>query len=74
MIIGSVIVDPLVQDTANAFVYRQSPETKDNQGRQFRIRPGQMMDIWLSKDRPNIDSIQKSTQAPEPEPKPEEDN
>lgn len=59
LILGSVIADPLVQDTAGAFVYRQNPPTRDDKGRRFQIRPGQMMDIWLSKDRPNVDSLER---------------
>lgn len=61
LILGSVIPDPGVRDTAAAFVYRQSPETKTAEGLQFRIRPGQMVDLWLSVDKPVTDS----TQAPQ---------
>lgn len=68
LILGSVIADPLVQDTAIAFVYRQNPPTKDNKGRRFQIRPGQMMDIWLSKDRPNVDSVERENQPTPPQP------
>ena len=64
IILGAVIVDPLVRDTAQAFVYRQSPNSRDEKGRQFRIRPGQMMDIWLSIDKPNVDSLEQSMRAP----------
>jgi beta-lactam-binding protein with PASTA domain len=56
--LGATIPDPTVRDTANAFVYWQSPEPKDDQGRQFRIRPGQMIDIRLSLEPPpNPDSL-----------------
>ena len=68
LILGSVIADPLVQDTSIAFVYRQNPPTKDNKGRRFQIRPGQMMDIWLSKDRPNVDSVERENQPTPPQP------
>jgi beta-lactam-binding protein with PASTA domain len=64
IILGSVIPDPLVRDTANAFVYKQSPNAKDEKGRQFKIRSGQMMDIWLSVDRPNVDSLEKLIRGP----------
>jgi beta-lactam-binding protein with PASTA domain len=73
LILGSVIADPLVQDTAAAFVYRQNPPTKDQQGRRFQIRPGQMMDIWLGKDKPNVDSLEGRTPAPETTPQPEQE-
>jgi eukaryotic-like serine/threonine-protein kinase len=71
LILGSVIVDPLVQDTAGAFVYRQNPPTRDNQGRRFQIRPGQMMDIWLSKDRPVEDTVGAVTPLLTPQPEQE---
>jgi eukaryotic-like serine/threonine-protein kinase len=64
LILGVALPDPDVRDTANAFVYRQSPNTRDEKGRQFRIRPGQMMDIWLSTQKPNIDSLERSMRAP----------
>lgn len=73
LILGSVIADPLVQDTAVAFVYRQNPPTKDQQGRRFQIRPGQMMDIWLSKDKPNVDSLEGGTPSPVVTPQPEQE-
>jgi beta-lactam-binding protein with PASTA domain len=64
IILGAVIVDPLVRDTAQAFVYKQSPNAKDEKGRQFRIRPGQMMDIWVGVDKPNVDSLEQAMRAP----------
>jgi eukaryotic-like serine/threonine-protein kinase len=59
LILGSVIADPMVQDTAGSFVYHQTPPTRDDKGRRFQIRPGQMMDIWLSKERPSVDSLKR---------------
>lgn len=51
--IGSLpIPDPDVKDTANAFVYRQSPERYDEDKKMNRIRQGQMIDIWLSVIKP----------------------
>lgn len=49
---GAVIADTDVTDQLNAFVYRQSPERFTYDNRLNRIRPGQTIDIWLSKDRP----------------------
>jgi eukaryotic-like serine/threonine-protein kinase len=68
LILGSIIPDPDVRDTAAAFVYRQSPEPKTAQGLQFRIRPGQMMDLWLSVQKPVIDSanVEQPPQPPQP--------
>lgn len=57
LIIGSVIPDPLVRDTASAFIYRQSPLSKTEDGFKVRIRPGQMIDVWLSIEKPVTDSV-----------------
>jgi beta-lactam-binding protein with PASTA domain len=70
LVFGSVIPDPLVRDTANAFIYRQSPQHRTADGFQVRIRPGQMIDVWLSVDRPVVDSANTTTPVtttPQPE-------
>lgn len=63
IILGSVLTDPLVRDTANAYIYRQSPAPQTESGYRLRIRPGQMIDIWLGVENPNTDSTQQATQA-----------
>lgn len=69
LIVGSVIPDPLVKDTSNAFIYRQSPQNRTAEGFQVRIRPGQMIDMWLSVEKPVVDSVQNIpvTSSAEPE-------
>ncbi|WP_008584541.1 PASTA domain-containing protein [Niabella soli] len=54
--LGSVITSGGVTDTLNAFVYRQSPDRFDIDGTPRTIRPGQIVDIWLSLERPVVDS------------------
>ncbi len=49
---GAVIADPDVNDQVNAYVYRQSPERFTYDNRVNRIRPGQTIDLWLSKEKP----------------------
>ena len=76
LIVGSVIPDPLVKDTANAFIYKQSPLSRTEEGFQVRIRPGQMIDVWLSVEKPVLDStiiLQPSKTTPAEE-KPEQLN
>jgi beta-lactam-binding protein with PASTA domain len=48
LIIGSVVPDNDVTDTANAFVYRQNPDRFDFERKLNHIRQGQIIDIWLS--------------------------
>ena len=56
LILGSAVSDPLVKDPETAYVYKQNPDIKDPQGRRYRIRPGQMIDVWLSVEKPVTDS------------------
>lgn len=54
--IGAIISDG-ISDTLNAFIFKQSPDRLDETGRTIKIRPGQMMDLWLSISRPEVDSL-----------------
>ncbi|MDP9230080.1 MAG: PASTA domain-containing protein, partial [Bacteroidota bacterium] len=54
--IGAIVADPLVKDTMNAYIYKQNPQRVDDEGKRLRIRPGQTMDVWLSVDKPIVDS------------------
>jgi beta-lactam-binding protein with PASTA domain len=58
--VNAVIPDPDVKDTADAYVYRQSPERFTYDNRYNRIRAGQTIDLWLSSQKPvrAIDSTQ----------------
>lgn len=56
LILGPVIPSPTVRDTAGAFVVRQSPSPLNEAGKRFRIRPGQMIDLWLDVEPPAPDS------------------
>ncbi|HTD94621.1 MAG TPA: PASTA domain-containing protein [Chitinophagaceae bacterium] len=53
---GSVIVQPAVDDTLGAYIYWQNP-TRYGDDKKFRyIRSGQLMDVRLQVDKPEIDS------------------
>ena len=65
---GLVIVDPNVKDTASAFVYKQNPMPRTIDGARLRIRPGQMIDIWLSLEKPVTDSVEAKQQPMNQEP------
>jgi len=64
LILGAVVVDPSVKDSLNAFVYRQIPDQFDEEKRLNRIRQGQIVDIWLSSEKPvrKTDSLTNATQ------------
>jgi beta-lactam-binding protein with PASTA domain len=53
---GAKVLDPDVKDTTNAFIYRQSPDRTTIDRKVNRIRPGQMIDIWLSLKKPVRDT------------------
>ncbi|MEQ1678593.1 MAG: PASTA domain-containing protein, partial [Chitinophagaceae bacterium] len=65
IIIGAIMADENVTDTANAWISRQNPERFDDEKRLLRIRSGQTMDVWLQNDRP-ADSIRKKLNRPLP--------
>lgn len=65
IILASIIPMPDVKDTANAYVYRQSPNRFDDEGNMISIRAGQVMDIWISTNPPVKDS--SSTNLPQHE-------
>lgn len=46
----AVIPDPDVRDTLGAFVYRQSPPRYTEDKVPVYIQPGQLMDVWISKE------------------------
>jgi beta-lactam-binding protein with PASTA domain len=52
------VSDPDVEDQQSAFIYRQDPNRFTPDRRVNRIRPGQMIDVWLSaQPKPRIDSL-----------------
>ena len=46
--IGAIVGKDAIRDTANAFIYKQSPDRFDDAKRPVYIHPGQLMDIYIS--------------------------
>lgn len=67
IVLGSVLANPDVRDSAAAFIYRQSPAPKTEAGFPLRIRPGQMIDVWLSVDKPATDTAAAVGPTADPE-------
>jgi beta-lactam-binding protein with PASTA domain len=59
LMIVPLMVDPDVTDTMSAFIYRQEPSQFDEEGKKIKIRTGQMLNVWLSKERKISDSTLK---------------
>lgn len=70
LILGVALPDAGITDQEAAYVYKQSPSPRDAEGRPYRIRPGQMIDLWLSAQKPAVDST--TTKKPQPENPPSE--
>lgn len=51
-----------IADTSKAFVYKQNPEAKNEEGSPNFIQPGQTMDVWISSTPPQPDSSLNNTQ------------
>jgi eukaryotic-like serine/threonine-protein kinase len=52
-----VVIAPGVTDTCNGYIWKQSPERFDDD-RKFRyIRSGQLMDVWIQTEKPEVDSL-----------------
>ena len=61
LIMGLPMIDSDVTDTAGAFVYQQRPERFTLDGRVNRIRQGQTVDLFLSKEKPEHTPIVDTT-------------
>ena len=57
LMVVPLIVDPDVTDTMNAYIYKQEPSQFDDEGKKIKIRTGQMMNVWLSRDRKITDTL-----------------
>lgn len=64
LLIGAVVVDGAVGDSLSAFVIKQSPAVRNEEGAPIRIRGGQLMDIWISMDKSKIDTTQLKAVPP----------
>jgi len=60
--IGSVVADPGVTDTLNAYIYWQNPSRYDDDRKLMHIRSGQMMDVRVGLEKPSADSTQATLQ------------
>lgn len=48
LIIGAMITDPGISDTAAAFIYQQNPSRFTEDGQPVLIQSGQLVDLWIS--------------------------
>ncbi len=61
---GSIIADGVISDTSDAFVFRQQPEAYNENNISNQIKRGQMMDIWISANKPERKESNLDRNAP----------
>ncbi len=57
--LGAIVSDGLITDSSTAVVFRQHPPLKNEDGVVFRIREGQLMDLWITNNIQRADSLRK---------------
>jgi eukaryotic-like serine/threonine-protein kinase len=57
LLLGAVVKEGAIRDSSNAFVIKQNPPKRDEEGRPIRIRQGQLVDLWISNEKTAIDSL-----------------
>ena len=50
ILLGAVVTDADVVDSAAAFIWKQNPPRYDDQKEPVYIKPGQLMDLWISNE------------------------
>ncbi len=66
ILLAAILTSGVVTDTLNAFVVKQNPDIVDEDQKTMFIQPGQTMDIWVSVDRPDVDSLRTENQIQKP--------
>ena len=65
LLLAAILTTGPVMDTLNAFIVKQNPDVVDEDDKPTYIRPGQTVDIWVSVDPPEKDSLQQQNQLQE---------
>lgn len=62
LLLAAILTTGPVTDTLNAYIVKQNPDAVNEDQAPTYIRPGQTMDIWVSIDPPETDSLKKENQ------------
>ena len=60
--LAAIIPTGPITDTLKAFIYKQNPPARNDEGQLNVIQPGQIMDVWISASAPQPDSSVIDTQ------------
>ncbi|MBW7891635.1 MAG: PASTA domain-containing protein [Chitinophagaceae bacterium] len=65
---GSIVKDGAIADLNSSFVFRQQPERLNSRGEPNQIRRGQMIDLWVTENKPvrNSEGLQETSPNPPP--------
>jgi eukaryotic-like serine/threonine-protein kinase len=55
--LAAVLPTGQITDTLKAFVYKQNPDVRNDESQSNYIQPGQTMDVWISSNPPERDSL-----------------
>ena len=58
--LAAILATGSISDTLKAFVFKQNPEVRDEEGNPNYIKPGQTMDLWISATPPEPDSLRNN--------------
>ncbi|HVZ96994.1 MAG TPA: PASTA domain-containing protein [Chitinophagaceae bacterium] len=58
IILAAVLPSGSIQDTLRAYVYKQNPDVRTDEGETNYMQRGQTMDVWISATPPESDSTQ----------------
>jgi len=61
--LAAIIPTGPITDTLKAFIYKQNPQARNDEGQLNVIQPGQIMDVWISASTPQPDSSAIDTQS-----------
>jgi beta-lactam-binding protein with PASTA domain len=67
LVLGIPMANSDVSDKDNAYIFKQSPSPKTEDGLRVRIRPGQMIDVWLQAEPVSDSTHQEQPPNKEPE-------
>lgn len=56
VILAAVLPSGPIEDTLKAYIYKQNPDTKTEDGQMNLMQRGQTMDVWISATPPAMDS------------------
>lgn len=58
LLLGAIVVDGAIADSSAAYIIKQHPAIKNEEGKPMLIRGGQLVDLWISMDKTKIDTAQ----------------